>query len=55
MLIAYYVIYVSYLILSATHHDSLGLFNTVVIFFVIPVTLLTLAFAVFQQFRFRKG
>jgi cation:H+ antiporter len=55
MLIAYYVIYVSYLILSATHHDSLGLFNTVVMFFVIPATLLTLAFAVFQQFRFRKG
>lgn len=55
MLMAYYVIYVSYLVLSATHHDSFGLFNTVVIFFVIPVTILTLAFAVFQQFRLRKG
>ncbi len=55
MLMAYYVIYVSYLVLSATHHDSLGMFNTVVIFFVIPVTILTLAFAVFQQFRLRKG
>jgi len=51
MLMAYYVIYVSYLVLSATHHDSLGMFNTVVIFFVIPVTILTLAFAVYQQFN----
>lgn len=54
MLMAYYVIYVSYLVLSATHHDSLGLFNTVVIFFVIPVTILTLAFAVYQQFRIKR-
>lgn len=54
MLMVYYVIYVSYLILSATHHDSLGLVNTAVIFFVIPVTILTLAFAVYQQFRLRK-
>jgi len=54
MLMAYYVIYVSYLILSATHHDSLGLFNTVIIFFVIPVTILTLTFAVYQQFRAKR-
>ena len=55
LLMAYYVIYVSYLVLSATHHNSLGLFNSVVIYFVIPATILTLAFAVYQQFRFRKG
>jgi cation:H+ antiporter len=55
ILMTYYVIYVSYLILSATHHDSLGFLNSVVIFFVIPVTLLTLAFEVYQQFRLRKG
>ncbi len=55
MLMAYYVIYVSYLILSATHHDSLPLLNSVVLFIVIPVTLLSLALAVYQQFRPRKG
>jgi cation:H+ antiporter len=54
MLMAYYVIYVGYLVLSTTRHGSLGLFNTVVLYFVIPVTVLTLAFAVYQQFRHKN-
>jgi cation:H+ antiporter len=37
----YYLAYTSYLILYATQHDRLPLFNTVLVYFVIPVTLAT--------------
>ena len=37
----YYVAYTSYLILQATEHDALPVFNVVLLAFVIPITLLT--------------
>lgn len=54
MLTSWYVIYIGYLVLGAMNHDSLGLVNTVVIFFVIPATLLTLASMLYQQFRDKR-
>jgi cation:H+ antiporter len=37
----YYVAYTSYLILQATEHDALPLYNTVLLMFVIPISLAT--------------
>jgi cation:H+ antiporter len=37
----YYAAYTSYLILHATEHDALPVFNTMLMFFVIPITLVT--------------
>jgi cation:H+ antiporter len=41
--IAYYVAYTAYLVLDATNHDSLPAYSTVMLFFVIPITAVTLA------------
>jgi cation:H+ antiporter len=40
--LAYYLAYATYLILDSTQHDSLPLFSTVFLAFVIPITALTL-------------
>jgi cation:H+ antiporter len=37
----YYVAYTSYLILQATEHDALPIFNSVLLMFVVPITLVT--------------
>jgi cation:H+ antiporter len=49
--LAYYVAYTAYLILSAAQHDALPLFNSVMLWFVAPLTLLTIAIAVFRELR----
>ncbi len=41
LFLLYYLAYTSYLILQAAQHDALPLFNSVLLFFVIPVTLMT--------------
>jgi cation:H+ antiporter len=43
--LSYYVFYTLYLILQASHHDALPAFSVIMIWFVIPATLLTLAFS----------
>jgi cation:H+ antiporter len=43
--LSYYVFYTLYLILKASHHDALPAFSVIMIWFVIPATLLTLAFS----------
>ncbi len=55
LLLAYYVVYTLYLILAASHHDALPLFNVVLLYFVVPLTALTLGVIAFRQVRFRKG
>lgn len=42
----YYVAYATYLILRAADHESLGLFSQVMLLFVIPLTVVTLALVV---------
>jgi len=39
--VAYYGAYVTYLILAAQQHDALGSFSSAMLFFVIPITVLT--------------
>ena len=42
LFIAYYLMYLGYLILDAINHDSLPLYTTVMLFFVIPISIITL-------------
>ena len=45
----YYFAYTGYLILDATNHDSLPLYSTVMLFFVIPLTVITLITVAWQE------
>ena len=45
---AYYIAYVTYLILAAEQHDALAMYSNVMLLFVIPITLITL-FVVFVR------
>ena len=49
----YYSAYTLYLILAATHHDALPVFSSVMIWFVIPLTVIVLIVTVYQQ-SFKK-
>jgi cation:H+ antiporter len=42
LFVAYYLAYVLYLVLRATHHDSLHLFDIIMVAYVMPLTLVTL-------------
>lgn len=45
----YYVAYVSYLILAAQAHDALGTFSSVMLWFVVPLTVITLVVSVVRR------
>ncbi|HEX4919027.1 MAG TPA: calcium/sodium antiporter [Limnobacter sp.] len=45
----YYVAYVAYLILDAQGHDALGAYSTVMMSFVVPITVITLVVSVIQS------
>jgi cation:H+ antiporter len=47
----YYIGYTLYLILASTHHSTLPLFSTVMVLFVIPITLLTLLVVTWRAIR----
>jgi cation:H+ antiporter len=51
LFLGYYTAYTLYLILAATHHDALPVFSSVMIWFVIPITVLTLVVTAWRQFR----
>jgi cation:H+ antiporter len=51
--IGYYVAYTIYLILDSTNHDSLPLYSSVMLWFVIPITVLTLATVVWRSMKSR--
>jgi cation:H+ antiporter len=54
LFLGYYVAYTLYLILAATHHATLSLFSSVMLYFVIPITLLTIITIVVQQSRAKE-
>lgn len=54
MFVGYYVAYLTYLILDATQHDALPLFSNVMLIFVVPLTVLTLAITILREFRGRR-
>ncbi len=51
LFLSYYIAYTTYLILYATEHDGLSLFSTVMLFFVIPITVITLAILTLNSVR----
>jgi cation:H+ antiporter len=55
LLLGYYVAYTLYLILAASHHDALPRFSAVMLYFVIPLTLVTLGVVALRELRGRKN
>jgi cation:H+ antiporter len=55
LFLGYYIAYVTYLVMSASHHDSLPLFNGIMLAFVIPLTVITLAVLTIRAWRKQKG
>lgn len=47
----YYVAYTLYLVLAASQHDALSVFSTTMLWFVIPITVLTLVVVVVRAFK----
>lgn len=54
LLLGYYVAYTLYLILAASHHDALPRFSEVMLYFVIPLTGLTMFTIALREIRSRK-
>ena len=52
--LSYYVAYTIYLILTATEHPSLPQYQTFLLTFIVPLTLLTIGVSVYQEIRKRR-
>ena len=50
LFLGYYVAYTLYLILAATEHDALPEFSTAMMYFVVPLTIVTLAIVLFREY-----
>lgn len=55
LLISYYIAYTTYLVLSATEHDALAEFSLVMLYFVIPITVISLLSTTIKQWRTNKN
>jgi cation:H+ antiporter len=53
--LGYYAAYICYLILAAKNHDSLPMFSMIMMWFVIPLTLLTAAIVIYRTSRKSRG
>lgn len=51
LLFGYYLVYVLYLVLEATRHEALPAYSTVMMAFVVPLTVVTLVTAVMRSWR----
>lgn len=51
LLLAYYAAYTAYLILAATEHDALSAFSSVMLYFTIPLTVVTLLVVTIHAIR----
>lgn len=49
LFLGYYIAYTFYLFFNATQHDLLPLFNNVMLYFIIPITVITILIVVFQE------
>jgi cation:H+ antiporter len=49
LFLSYYIAYSLYLFLNATQHDLLPIFNDVMLYFIIPLTVVTIIVVVFQE------
>jgi len=51
LFLGYYVAYTAYLVLNSMQHDALPLFSLVMVSFVIPITVVTLAVVTLRHMR----
>jgi cation:H+ antiporter len=49
LFLAYYVAYTTYLVLAATQHDALPAFSDAMLYFVLPLTIITLGIVLFRE------
>lgn len=54
LLLGYYVAYTLYLVLAASHHDALPRFSAVMLYFVLPLTAITIIILAVREIRSRK-
>ena len=54
LFLSYYIAYTTYLILYTTEHDGLSVFSSVMLFFVIPITALTLLILALNSLREKR-
>lgn len=54
LFVGYYVVYTTYLVLNATQHSVLPVFNTMMLWFILPLTVLTLLISLGYEFRVRR-
>ena len=54
LLLGYYVAYTLYLVLAASHHDTLPRFSAVMLYFVIALTVVTIIIVALREIRSRK-
>lgn len=51
--LGFYIAYILYLILTATRHDSIGTLRTAMLYFILPITALTLIVITVREFKTR--
>lgn len=54
LFVLYYLAYISYLVMDAIDHDSLPVYRTVMLFFVIPITVITLVTVGIRELHSRR-
>jgi len=52
---SYYIIYTVYLVMHTTKHDNLPMYNYIVMYYVIPITIITLLIISFQELKKQKS
>ncbi|MFN7519196.1 MAG: sodium:calcium antiporter, partial [Lysobacteraceae bacterium] len=55
LFLAYYVAYTVYLVFDATEHDALPAFSQAMMWFVVPLTVITLGVVLAREIRRRRG
>ena len=55
LFVGYYVAYTTFLIMKATEHDALPVFSTVMLLFVVPLTILTLGVVAVHAWRAQRS
>ena len=55
LFLGYYAAYTAYLVLNSMHHEALPLFSLVMVSFVIPITVITLAVVTLRHMRSRNS
>lgn len=54
LFLGYYIAYTVYLIFNATQHELLPLYNSAMLYFIVPITAITILLIVFQEFKGKR-